>query len=196
MADFIPDDVNEPKNKPQDTFCNGDGECLIQSSLAEYVKNEDIICNFNCAPVNCPNYLICNEKMPLRFLMCHNGMCINCDVMFGTWRGGKGVLEIADNIECPVCLEFKKCVSQPMCDHFICIDCFKRCFFPNYGEYQPPFPYSEEIYEEYEDSPDDPKWKNDDAIKKWLIDCDAYEDYLEAKSEQESNLRICPICRK
>ena len=37
---------------------------------------------------------------------------------------GKGILEISDNIECPICLEYKKGVSQPNCNHFTCIDCF------------------------------------------------------------------------
>jgi hypothetical protein len=58
-------------------------------------------------------------------------LCMNCDVMFGTWgdRRGKGYLVFYDNRECPICLEIKRSVSQARCDHTLCIDCFKRCNF-------------------------------------------------------------------
>ena len=55
---------------------------------------------------------------------------------FGTWsentgklHSGKGKLEIRDNLEYPVCLEVKRWISNPNCDHTMCIDCFKRCYY-------------------------------------------------------------------
>jgi hypothetical protein len=44
----------------------------------------------------------------------------------GSLTVGKGILEFIDNHECAICMETKRCVSQPKCNHFICIDCFKN----------------------------------------------------------------------
>tara|TARA_B100002051_G_C16114442_1_gene336851 strand:+ start:209 stop:451 length:243 start_codon:yes stop_codon:yes gene_type:complete len=57
-------------------------------------------------------------------------------MLFGTWKWqgqeyktGKGILEISDNLECPICLEIKRGISLPNCEHTLCIDCFKRCYY-------------------------------------------------------------------
>ena len=57
--------------------------------------------------------------------------------MFGTWgesHTGKGILEINNNLECPICFENKLGISQPNCEHTLCIGCFKRCHYGEYNE--------------------------------------------------------------
>ena len=116
--------------------------------------------------IKCKNYLLCRALLPKWWFDCkENYLCTNCHILFGTWGNanagntGKGVLEIRENIECPVCCETTQGISQPKCDHFVCIDCFKRCYYGEEIE-QPPFPYPE-IEEEYDDYPNNPKWKTE-----------------------------------
>ena len=73
--------------------CDGGGMCLMQTSAgygADW-KHADFICTHDCSPVQCPNVLICGEaSLPQCLLDCHSGLCVNCDIMFGKWQGGKG----------------------------------------------------------------------------------------------------------
>ena len=169
------------------TDCNGDGFCLRQSDgLNEYELND---CPHKCRPVECPNLKVCGTILPKYITFCHKGTCMSCRIMFN------GKLTFHDSVECPVCLEDKPGVKQPNCDHLACIDCFKRC---QYGEKipQPPFPYSEEIEDEYEENHDDPRWINDPLIKKYNEDFAEYEAMLEINYAKEESLRVCGICRK
>ena len=63
--------------------------------------------------------------------------------MFGT-QGvctDKEILEISDNLECPICLENKRIISQPNCNHKICINCFRQCYYgDDNDEYEPEAP--------------------------------------------------------
>lgn len=128
-------------------------------------------------------------------------VCLSCQMIFGTSPyshicRGKGTLIFSDNIECPICLETKRGISQPRCDHFACTDCFKRCYYGE-TESEPRFPYPE-IEEEYINSDsDDGKWEIDyPLILPW---CNAYNKWNELQDEKydnESHLRVCPLCRK
>ena len=117
-------------------------------------------------------------------------------MMFGTWgtQTGKGILNTVDNIECPVCLEHKKGISYPRCNHMVCIECFKRCMYgDNTG--QPIFPYPD-IEDEYDEEPENPNWKNDyPLIEIYQRDYDNWEDNKNEKYENETNIRLCPVCR-
>jgi hypothetical protein len=107
-----------------------------------------------------------------------------------------GKLTFYDLVECPVCFEEKPGVKQVRCEHKICIDCFKRC---NYGgEYipQPEFPYSGEIEDEYDNNPDDDKWKEYPLIKKYKEEWVLYELTKDETYRREKSLRICGICRQ
>jgi len=118
--------------------CNGDGECLLQDDINEYSKNPEILCIHNCIPVKCKNFEICGCMFPKMYIGCWGGKgcCVNCDMIFGEWNGGKGILEISENIqECCVCLEEKKLVSLPKCIHSVCIECLKKLYFGEEDEY-------------------------------------------------------------
>ena len=156
-------------------------------------------CEHNCQPIKCPNYILCKTIAPQWLFYCHGGMCMNCNILFGTWKGGNGKPKIIDNMECPICLDTKACISQPKCKHFTCIDCFKRCYWgdENYDiENKPKFPYDSEIEEEYYDNTEDPKWENDELIIKYNKEDEEWERKREEHFNKEENLKQCPLCRK
>ena len=65
----------------------------------------------------CENYIICETI----FNYNNQNLCINCNHFFGK-------LIIYENNECPICLNYTKCIKLQNCDHCLCVNCFKRCF--------------------------------------------------------------------
>ena len=155
--------------------------------------------------IKCENYLVCDTLLPKWWLECKgNWLCTNCDMMFGTWTSngkkykGKGILPIVKQSECPVCLETKKSVTQPRCNHTICIDCFKRMYYGESDEENPPpkFPYPN-FEDDYFDDTDNPKWMKDyPLISIWVKKWNKWDDAKIKKYENEKYLRKCPMCRK
>ena len=139
-------------------LCDGHGECLMEiNSEDEYVKDPEYVCEHDCVLIECPNYVLCNNKRPQCILSCSNGVCIDCYLFFGTWKG-KCILETKLDIECCVCLE-EHClgISLPRCVHYICVICMKKLYFPKHDPVFPQFPYPE-LKDEYNDDPDNEKW--------------------------------------
>lgn len=146
----------------------------------------------------CKNYIICKEVLPNWWYDCKGHyICTNCDCMFGEWINGKGVLDINNNTECPICLEINDCVKQAFCNHKLCIKCFKRCYYGDEMlESMPIFPYPE-IEDEYFNDENNEKWINEfPLIKKYNEKYDLWLDMKEEKYNNDKNLRKCPICRK
>ena len=154
--------------------------------------------------IKCKNYELCEELLPKWWFECKgNYLCTNCHMLFGTWgegdnrHTGKGILEISDNLECPICLENKRGMSQPNCEHTLCIECFKRCYY-GYDDTknEPKFPYPD-IEDEYYEDQDNPKWENDyPLIKIHNIEWNKWDDKGNLRKQNEENLRKCPLCRK
>ena len=88
--------------------------------------------------IKCKNYVLCEAVLPKWWFECKgNYLCTNCHMLFGTWgktHKGGGILPISNSMECPVCLDVKIGISQPNCDHTVCIDCFKKCHYVEYDE--------------------------------------------------------------
>ena len=154
--------------------------------------------------IKCKNYELCEAVLPKWWFECKgNYLCTNCHMMFGTWGSGenahtgKGVLEISDNLECPICYEVKRSISQPNCEHTVCIECFKRCYYGDDDtENEPKFPYPD-IEDEYYDNQENPKWDDDyPLIKKYNEDWNKWDDEKNQKYENEKHLQKCPLCRK
>lgn len=151
--------------------------------------------------IKCKNYDICESVIPKWWFECKNNyLCTNCHMMFGTWGNeqekhiGKGVLEFMDNIECPICIECKKSVSFPRCNHMVCTDCFKRLIYGDESE-QPTFPYPN-IEDDYYKDIENPKWEKDyPLIEIYNRDYDNWENKQEEEYENTKNLRLCPLCR-
>ena len=115
------------------TFCNKNGECLIQCVCECY--NEVCICGHRehngycpsgcCIPTECRNYTYCNVKLPKWVSFCHNGMCINCAVQMGKHVYTNQVEE------CCVCLEMIPIIPANQhfseCQHVLCSGCNYEC---------------------------------------------------------------------
>jgi hypothetical protein len=159
----------------------------------------------NGGGIKCKNYIICGDILPIWWFECkRNYLCNNCHIMFGTWNNeiisgigkGKGHLKTSDiEYECPICLENKICISQPRCDHYVCIDCFKRCYGFQEFEGEPIFPYPD-IEDEYYENEENIKWDEYPLIKLYNEEYAKWLDDQEERYENEKNLRNCPICRK
>ena len=153
--------------------------------------------------IKCKNYIICNSLLPKWWFNSKgNYLCGNCNMMFGTWKSeeyeqfGKGILEISSNLKCPICLEIKDAISQPRCNHSLCISCFKRCYYGDENlEDEPIFPYPE-IENEYYNDINNIKWENYPLIKMYNEEWYKWNDVKRENYEQEEYLRRCPICRK
>lgn len=166
--------------------CNGDGNCLVQTGLGgnEY---EQSTCVHNCIPKPCPNYPVCGTVAPQWVLDCNHDHCMNCAI-FG-WK-----LKFKYEIECPVCLDERNIgVTNPNCEHAICIPCFKRMY---YGEDLPQPSLPSDLDEEYYADPDNEKWDHHEVIVKYRRECDLWEDKKDLQYEREEHLRRCPLCRK
>ena len=75
--------------------------------------------------IKCKNYELCDEVLPKWWFECKgNYLCTGCHMQFGTWgesHRGKGILEISDNLECPI-LENKWGISQSIVNiHYVLI---------------------------------------------------------------------------
>lgn len=154
--------------------------------------------------IKCKNYELCESVLPTWWFECKGKyLCTHCDMQFGKWtsgdtvKTGKGVLEIFDNEECPICLEVKRSISHPNCGHTSCLDCFKRCYYgDNDIENEPKFPYPN-IEDEYYEDQDNSMWEeNYPLIKKYNEELNNWIDMREQRFDNEAHLRKCPICRK
>jgi hypothetical protein len=165
--------------------------------------NSNYIINNNSNDINivawikCKNYDICNILLPNDWYNYTGSyLCYGCECLFGKWRGGKGILNKFNIIKCPICLEYKNGVSQPRCEHYLCIDCMKRCY---YGEKikEPIFPYSNEIKIQHELDPLNNKWDIEyPLIKVYLKENTKFCDERFKKYKKEIYLRKCHLCRK
>jgi hypothetical protein len=162
--------------------------------------------------IKCKNYEICETVLPKWWYECKGHyLCINCHMSFGYYDAentltgkkykhfgkGDGYLEIKDNIECPICLEIKRGIVQPRCEHFLCIECFKRCYYGDQNrEGEPQFPYPE-IEDEYYEDQRNTKWDIDyPLIKIHNEEWNEWDDKQIEKFNREKYLRKCSICRK
>ena len=149
----------------------------------------------------CKNFEFCDGMQPPQW--CGKGghsiryldsggdpdLCMNCAVMF------RKELVFKDDVECPICFETKKGITQPNCEHAICIECFRDCYYGKYDE--PDFPYSKDIeeeYDEYDDLYNAPKSFLDKypLIREYEEECNRRYD---RQDEMISVNSRCPLCR-
>jgi hypothetical protein len=169
-----------------------------------YEQNSDNILydnNYKEDRIKCKNYELCNELLSKSWwdeMGSHFGnfICVQCHMFFGTWgSGGKGALPIIDDNECPICFEVQKGIVQPNCEHALCINCFKHCY---YGELSPEplFPYpniQDEYYNDIDDNNNVQKWNDDyPLIKIYHIEWNKWNDSIII----DNNLSRCSLCRK
>ena len=137
--------------------------------------------------INCPNFEVCESLMDPRMRTCSS--CAFRRIVLKS----KDVLVFADNIECPVCFDVKRCVQNVRCSHFICIDCYKECHRELDLEDQPPFPYGSDTEEDYDADPT--KYDEDPIIQTWQACMETFFDECQKFNQSRANLRLCPVCR-
>jgi len=118
---------------PEDNtiVCEGAGDCLAECQgcfcLEENCtcghKNHnkicDVFCPHNCKPVECNNFILCENSISEWENKMNSGICFDC-----TFKYGK-INFINEIDECPICLESKPNVKI-FCSHKMCIDCWKK----------------------------------------------------------------------
>ncbi|MFK5969036.1 MAG: hypothetical protein QM487_02795 [Candidatus Marithrix sp.] len=151
--------------------------------------------NQNKVVIKCKNYEICDSILPV-----HSGnyLCTTCHINFGTWgvmpngNNGKGFLPIYDNVKCSFCLESKRGIVQPKCDHLLCIGCFKNRYFGDRSKYvEPLFPYPD-IEDDYYDDQEIDKWNEEYPLIKTYTE--EWNDWDEKYCKIEEYLAKCPLC--
>jgi hypothetical protein len=116
---------------------------------------------------------------------------------YSNWKDYRtGILQFNNDTECPICLEIKRCVKMINCDHYVCIDDFKRMHYGETRENEPVFPYSEEIEIEYSEDPMNLKWEKEyPLIELYNESYRQWDERYDKKYYEEENLRKCPLCR-
>lgn len=164
-----------------------------------YEKKENADCKENCQAFKCYHYEICRQKEPLYILNQNQGICSECTKYF---QGIK--LDFKNDYKCSICLETRKCVSQPKCLHYLCVSCFRASYFTEESVQwpeDPKFPYSKEIENEYDELNLNEKTK-DSFMKKYPL-LAKYEQSVNewfAKKDRIMNLLKtfvdpCSICK-
>ena len=166
-----------PTYHPDDYLCSGGDPNLC----------------INCAMmVRCKNYELCSGYNYL----CSGGepkLCTNCAMMFR-----KGLL-FKDNVECPICFETKRAITQPNCEHMVCIQCFSDCYYGIFNE--PEFPYSKGIEKKYIRlcCKSDSGQAHKSFLDKYPLIYKYEEEYTRRLDKQEETKLLnsrCPLCRK
>jgi hypothetical protein len=140
--------------------------------------------------IQCKNYKVCASVLPPWWWECNESyLCTNCEMLFGEFK-------FKEPMECPICFDVKHGLSQLKCDHFICVDCFKRCYYGDEDrENEPKFPYPE-LEEEYFHDMDNVKWNEYPLIYIFHNEWNMWDDKRMEKYDNEESLRHCPLCRK
>jgi hypothetical protein len=139
--------------------------------------------------IQCKNYKLCGSVLPKWWWNCNECyLCTNCENEFGELK--------FQEIDCPICFDYTQGVSQLKCDHMVCIDCFKRCYYGDEdADNEPKFPYPE-LEEEYAADPVHPKWDHYPFIHVFHEEWNKWDQQRMAKYDKEASLRVCPLCRK
>ena len=161
---------------------------------------ETRITQYGGLDIKCRNFEICENWFIFENLQLHSGeLCTPCDETYSDWKNGNygnGILIFQDNIECPICLENKRCVKFPNCSHYVCVDDFKRVFYGDENlKNEPKFPYPELEDDYFLKNQGHSYYENDPEIIKYHQDWNNWDDLRDQKYSNEENLRKCPICR-
>lgn len=164
----------------ENTECNGKGFCLDQNFY---------LCSYDCKPIPCVNYSLCNNVLPEYILDFNCGTCWNCSAIFTSQTTDSPVLSFRDDVDCAICFETgKKGIKCLKCSHYVCQDCFQRIYCDQ-KEDEPVFPeqYDFDLYIEephlFDNNPEIQEWKKQTNILKKI------------KMENACQKR-CPFCRK
>lgn len=108
--------------------CKGDGSCLSQTGvyidgIETYEHHEDILCEYNCMPQPCPNFIFCTGVCPHWVFDCHEDFCMSCAMC------SYNDMEIFEtDEECVICMQKQgKMMKFPAgCGHSFCGKCTRN----------------------------------------------------------------------
>ena len=126
--------------------------------------------------INCPNNIICSNTIKDNDNT-YDGVCLECYNLFGKWRNKNHILHIKESIEiCPLCNNENIVIHRPSCDHFLCIDCFKKFYF-GIELKKPIFPYVEKEYRYWLNLENDisEDWVKDSKITEYIHNLNYWE---------------------
>jgi len=81
------------------------------------------------------------------------------------------------------------------CEHYLCLQCFDNNWYAYNNIHEPQYPYSEEIYEEYYQDPEDEKWKNYPLMDVYYQQMTLWHKLKNEILDKYEPLRKCPVCR-
>lgn len=159
----------------------------------------------------CPNIKVCGNYEHKNAFTYYHGVCWNCDIYLGEWQRGKGKLEFKSIDMCCICYEKEiEGVSMPKCSHFICVECFKKCF--NHLTSDPFFPqeledHLDELCELVNEFPEETERKHyeilaerhpeiSEIILTYVDGCDNVRNREHLSYNDRERLARCPLCRR
>ena len=107
--------------------CNhfNDSDSESEECSCECVCVQHFDCRFFCKHsglcpfVQCDNYGLCGNGIPMYVYRKNNGICSSCMVFIGR-------IQLLDNMsECSICYEHKKMLQTP-CHHEYCYSCYQQ----------------------------------------------------------------------
>lgn len=149
---------------------------------------------------NCHNYELCNGYYSDKT----NGLCFKCAT------ANVDILTRNPSIDCPICtLDNLKGVKMPNCEHYICNDCFKTCYYPETdNSTMPKFPIDdkekEDKYEFYftnveeiiDLKPTDLTEEEYQLIIRYHHNCTIWNyNKVSEECKMKRMLQRCPLCR-
>ena len=146
----------------------------------------------------CPNHAVCGSDYR-DVSDSDDGYCDTCTHL---WLNA--LRQTHETFSCPGCQQLTHHGAAKTCDHWLCISCFRRVWFQNTDldeehEGEPPFPYDEDIQEEYERNPSHLKW---DGYYQYQIDIwkRAWLLWYDGKKEERERLNAmtftCQFCQR
>jgi len=152
-------------------YCIGNGQCLEQKFEKTFGLRPNYTCYFNCKPIQCHNYLLCENSKPKCCM--YDGLCLSCYTSFGK-------IYFYIQKECSSCLYIKTCVLLK-CNHYVCVECYRTKINI------PVFPYSDKVQQEYWEQPGHIKWHTElPLVRLWLQKWDEWD-----KFKKEYKCKIC-----
>ena len=85
--------------------------------------------------------------------------------------------------------------SEEKCEHYLCLQCFDNNWYAYDKIPKPQYPYSDEIYEEYYQDPENEKWKGYPLMYVYYKQMTLWHKLKNKICDKYEPLRKCPICR-
>ena len=83
---------------------------------------------------------------------------------------------------------------EEKCEHYLCLQCFDNNWYTYDKIPEPEYPYSDEIYEEYYQDPENEKWKGYPLLDVYYQQMTLWHKLKNEILDKYEHLRKCPVC--